>query len=902
MKKEKAAISLFLIIILLSTVMFGGLFIDLTRILTAKNKIRTATESAVRSCLADYSEELVSEWGLFAFKADESCENDFKKYLKLNLTTKSPDEEAGAGIINYEIIDDETAVTYDKPLGDKDIFAEKINEYEKYRAPVSLTLGVVEKFKSIFSGNKNAIEELEITGAVEGMKNKMKSTFSNLKNVSGNFNSQVDSAGVNQGTPEQDGMLGDVDVNNFDKLRNNINSDIDSSKNKVREYESSLDEYRTAGDKINDAAGEIISSSSTMDGAMKVEEDDDGFEAGIQTYTTPENTEDNNDSQTKEKMNREREELDSTIDETKDAKEKTEELKVKMNRLIDEAEKCAGEYNDLKDIYNNKKFKNMENALGFLEYSELKKLGIDFKDHVSVKKILTEYDTEEKINSARNYVNKKIKELSDALYEYSKETPNSKSNEEFEAAKNKTTDMSNQKALFNNEFRDKGDDEKKSALKSPKETNDKYSYLKDIFNEFYSKTENSDKSFGDFMNYYDEAAKKADDEYLAINKNRNTISGLESKIGNLKSEMSKVEFEAKYFAANNEQVIIEAVKAKKAAEEKYEEYQGLLDKIKEVNTKMEIGIEDGEGNSKITDFESFSMNNISGSDEEEDKFEAGELFSFAQKIRETIQSLEKTMPSYDSVLEKEIKAEGKNLGMFNKLREYFQQISETLFNEDALKNKFYLVDYVMSKCTYLTSQTSRKHYFDIGEVEYIIYGKESQLENITTAITQVTMLRLAINTLNYFITSVDGELISRAVMAVVRGVTRTVKDMGEMLLDYGGNEKGLIALCPSLSKYKIVSYSDHLRILLLLKLADDGGAGTLRRCIHATMGDEYGDISSVWSSGENGYLGEYYTELNAKAAVDVDLFFIPMFFPEKINLGSLHDGKYKVVCKFTYGY
>ena len=136
-KKHKGGISIFLIIIVMSTVIFGGVFVDLTRVLVAKNKVRTATESAVRSTLADYSDKLVSEWGLFGLNSNDTDINaNFKKYLESNLDVSN--KENKANLINYEIIN--TSVTSNKNLGNPDVFQEKINEYSKYRAPVNLCL------------------------------------------------------------------------------------------------------------------------------------------------------------------------------------------------------------------------------------------------------------------------------------------------------------------------------------------------------------------------------------------------------------------------------------------------------------------------------------------------------------------------------------------------------------------------------------------------------------------------------------------------------------------------------------------------------------------------------------------------------------------------------------------
>ena len=152
MKKEKAAVTLFVIIIVMASVILGGVFIDFTRVLVAKNRVRTANESAVRSCLANYNEALVSDWGLFGVIYNDDLKNEYNKYINLNLSTD--DGTPSLGILRYDNIN--TTLEATKDLGDSEVFQQKINEYSKYRAPVSLTLGVIDKFKSVFGGGNDA--------------------------------------------------------------------------------------------------------------------------------------------------------------------------------------------------------------------------------------------------------------------------------------------------------------------------------------------------------------------------------------------------------------------------------------------------------------------------------------------------------------------------------------------------------------------------------------------------------------------------------------------------------------------------------------------------------------------------------------------------------------------------
>ena len=63
-KREKGAVTVFCIIVLFSIVLLGGLFIDASRILLARQMVRSSMNSAARSALSYYSTELVGDFGL----------------------------------------------------------------------------------------------------------------------------------------------------------------------------------------------------------------------------------------------------------------------------------------------------------------------------------------------------------------------------------------------------------------------------------------------------------------------------------------------------------------------------------------------------------------------------------------------------------------------------------------------------------------------------------------------------------------------------------------------------------------------------------------------------------------------------------------------------------------------
>lgn len=167
-KQQKGAVTVFLVTILLACFMFGGFFIDSARILVAERHVKNAVNSAARSTLSYYDEGLVAEYGLFA--VDGSTVNaNFNKYLANNIT-KSKDE--GMALFKYKI--NSASATAQRKLEGKELHRQ-IVEYEKYRGPVNITLGVIEKFKKIFDDTSVDTDKISnATDSIENFKNNFK--------------------------------------------------------------------------------------------------------------------------------------------------------------------------------------------------------------------------------------------------------------------------------------------------------------------------------------------------------------------------------------------------------------------------------------------------------------------------------------------------------------------------------------------------------------------------------------------------------------------------------------------------------------------------------------------------------------------------------------------------------
>lgn len=222
--------------------------------------------------------------------------------------------------------------------------------------------------------------------------------------------------------------------------------------------------------------------------------------------------------------------------------------------------------------------------------------------------------------------------------------------------------------------------------------------------------------------------------------------------------------------------------------------------------------------------------------------------------------------------------------LYNEVISFFSEGSQ------AAVEKMYIVEYVMDKFTYHTSQTERDHYFEKGEVEYILWGGTNQNGNIAKTMASIGFLRLTINTVDYFATSKVPHPVLRLVYAVGRGVIQSAVDTYDL---YAGKE---IPLCPSLKGKPIsfgMNYSDHIRLFLLLQSVrnEKGQLHQIRQLIQVNMkqAEERAEFR----------LSEYETALGARTTVKINLLFLPLLHLDAWGIRGFHGGHY-VIIKESY--
>lgn len=198
--KEKGAISVFLCLILLPTLLIGGMTVDASRIYMSKQVISDAGEMAMNAGLAQYNERLHDEYGMFVMeKSPETISAELEGFFNASLNGSGiPGTEDYKRILHLLEEDFDALGVAGSEIYRTEVEKQQIIEYMKYRAPVCLTELVLEKIKELKDTQKmmdamNA--EIDYSEAMEDCQDafeKAKNKLDTLEQVMSNYPNQND--------------------------------------------------------------------------------------------------------------------------------------------------------------------------------------------------------------------------------------------------------------------------------------------------------------------------------------------------------------------------------------------------------------------------------------------------------------------------------------------------------------------------------------------------------------------------------------------------------------------------------------------------------------------------------------------------------------------------------------
>lgn len=180
-KKQQGAVSVFLAIILLFTFIFSAVVVDGGRIYAAKNIVSGAGQLTLNAGLSNYDTALKDAYGLIAMSATpEDLQKNLKNYFVDSLSACGvTEEDYNTALVFLELAASEDSFSAERVEGTQIcqgyVMEQQVLDYMKYRAPITVGSGILDKLKSVKSmkeAKKVADDEVQTTRAmsdVQGM-------------------------------------------------------------------------------------------------------------------------------------------------------------------------------------------------------------------------------------------------------------------------------------------------------------------------------------------------------------------------------------------------------------------------------------------------------------------------------------------------------------------------------------------------------------------------------------------------------------------------------------------------------------------------------------------------------------------------------------------------------------
>ncbi len=169
----KGAVTVMVTLLLIPAILVSGTAVDITRLYAARSLLRDANQLAANSLLASYDALLQDLYGLFGIPSgDEELAGMADEYIRTAIEGDNPATGIGTFQLFYgsNLTPQDMVPAADQHLGNSEVLRRQIEEYAKFRAPVILVNGLLERLKefSQMDGNADVIEQkMEIEDKIE---------------------------------------------------------------------------------------------------------------------------------------------------------------------------------------------------------------------------------------------------------------------------------------------------------------------------------------------------------------------------------------------------------------------------------------------------------------------------------------------------------------------------------------------------------------------------------------------------------------------------------------------------------------------------------------------------------------------------------------------------------------
>ncbi|WP_059046572.1 pilus assembly protein [Paenibacillus rubinfantis] len=161
-RAEQGAVTVFFIVIFAAVFAFVALFIDFARMFALQAKAEALVHAASRSVMSAYDRELADRYGLFAYGQTDG-NYIMSKVLQDQLEWGRRNE--GLPLLGGSL--DSSSIEMLRPIGTYSVFEQQIREQMKYRAPIDVTIELLNRFKPMAGVMKEASNTVDLLGKLQ---------------------------------------------------------------------------------------------------------------------------------------------------------------------------------------------------------------------------------------------------------------------------------------------------------------------------------------------------------------------------------------------------------------------------------------------------------------------------------------------------------------------------------------------------------------------------------------------------------------------------------------------------------------------------------------------------------------------------------------------------------------
>lgn len=161
-RSEQGAVTVFFIVIFAAVFAFVALFIDFARMFALQAQVETLAHAASRSVLSAYDRELAERYGIFAYG---QTDGNYIMSKVLQDQFELVRQKDGFPLLNARL--DSSTASFMHPIGTYPVFEQQIREQMKYRAPIDVTIELLNRFKPMAGVMKEASNTVDLLGKLQ---------------------------------------------------------------------------------------------------------------------------------------------------------------------------------------------------------------------------------------------------------------------------------------------------------------------------------------------------------------------------------------------------------------------------------------------------------------------------------------------------------------------------------------------------------------------------------------------------------------------------------------------------------------------------------------------------------------------------------------------------------------